>query len=125
MKKILGTVAKWAVPILMTALPAAMFYREVMHYQAHFDSSLTGIVGIACVVGGVFLLTGAIEKKHKVNAAICGLAIASGLFFAISIPSAIETILKVVVNHIRKPSAVFRLYPSSVQFSCSVMSNSL
>ena len=37
----------------------------------------------------------------------------------------IETILKVLVNHIRKPSAVFRLYPSSVQFSCSVMSNSL
>ena len=81
MKKILGTVSKWAVPILMTALPAAMFYWEVMHYQAHFDSSLTGIVGIACVVGGIFLLTGAIEKKQKVNAAICGLAIASGLFF--------------------------------------------
>ena len=110
------TVLKWAFPVFVICFFPIRFYYDIMHYQIHHDDLFAFLLGIPCVI---ICLTGfiwALKRREKGLSAVCGLAIASCVFFCywimrIPLCSVCEPISKSDLGFMLEPFAETFLRP--------------
>ena len=74
-------IIKWAIPLFVLFWFPFMFYMGIRNYHAHVDDPFTIMFAVPCAICCIIGCFLALKRKESGLAVVCGLAVASCVFF--------------------------------------------